>query len=270
MGEPFSPALLETYWRDGIAFPIPVLPPARTFALRRSFEELESGLGGRPEPVRWSHLCFPWAYDLTMEPAVLGAVEALIGPDIIVTGSLILCKHPGHHAYVAWHQDGAYSGAGEPPNVSAWIALADSTPANGCMRVIPGSHHELLAHHDRPDPANLIRSERTVAVAIDETQALDVVLRAGEMSLHHDLIVHGSRPNCGDDKRIGFVVRYTTPAARTRSPVIRARGRADCPHLAFAERPNEREPRDALPAYLRFRDAMERERERRAGRRDRD
>jgi non-haem Fe2+, alpha-ketoglutarate-dependent halogenase len=95
-----------------------------------------------------------------------------------------------------------------------------------------------------------------------------VVLRAGEMSLHHDRIVHGSRPNCGDDKRIGFVARYTTPAARSCGfPVVRARGAANCSHLALAERPRDSEPSEALAAYLRFRADMEREHERRAGRR---
>ena len=235
-----SPSRIEVYHRDGIVFPIAVLSAARTLALRGAFEALEEGLGGRPDAVRWTNLCFPWAYDLTMEPSVLDSVEALLGPDIIVFGALILCKHPGHDAYVAWHQDSAYSGADEVPSVSAWIALADSTRANGCMRVVPGTHRRPLAHRDVPDPANLIRAGRTLAEAVDEEQALDIVLRAGEMSLHHDRIVHGSRPNCGDDKRIGFVVRYTTPAAGDRGfPVVRARGAARCSHLVFAERPRE-------------------------------
>jgi hypothetical protein len=102
-------------------------------------------------------------------------------------------------------------------------------------------------------------------MAVEESRVVDVVLSAGEMSLHHEFIVHGSNPNCGSDKRIGFVVRYTTPAARSRGfPVARARGIADCPHLTFVERPSEREPRDAFTAYLGVCDAMERER--RAGR----
>jgi non-heme Fe2+,alpha-ketoglutarate-dependent halogenase len=254
-----SPSGVEAYRRDGIVFPIAVLSAARTLALRSAFEVLEESLGGRPDPIRWTNLCFPWAYDLTMEPSVLDSVEAVLGPDIIVMGSIILCKHPGHDAYVAWHQDGAYSGADEVPSVSAWIALADSTLANGCMRVIPGTHGRLLAHRDVADSANLIRAGRTLADAVDEEQAVDVVLLAGEMSLHHDRIIHGSRPNCGQDKRIGFVVRYTTPAAHDRGfPVVRARGTGCCSHLDFAERPRHSEPSEALTAYLAFRAAMER------------
>jgi phytanoyl-CoA dioxygenase PhyH len=257
-----SLSLAESYNRDGIVFPIEVLAPARSVALRRMFEELEKNLGGSPEPARWTHLCFPWAHDLTIEPAVLDAVEALIGPEIIAWGSIILCKHPGHRGYIPWHQDSADPGAGAAPSVSAWIALADSTPANGCMRVMPGSHREVLPHQARPDPANLVRSDRVLTATVEEGQAIDVVLSAGQMSLHHELIVHGSNPNFGGDKRIGFVVRYTTPATRNRGfPVIRARGTADCPHLTFAGRPSEQEPHDVFAAYLRFCDAMERERE---------
>jgi len=254
-----SPSQIEAYERDGVVFPVAVLPPDRTAVLRLAFETLEASLGGRPEPARWTNLRFLWAYGLTMEPRVLDSVEALLGSDIIVSGSIILCKHPGHNAYIAWHQDGAYSGADEVPSVSAWIALTDSTPSNGCMRVIPGTHRELLAHRDVPDPANLLRAGRMLAEAVDEDRAVDVVLRAGEMSLHHDRVIHGSRSNCSDDKRVGFVVRYTTPAAVTRGfPVVRARGKVDCSHLTLGERPPVSEPREALEAYLQFSAAMER------------
>jgi hypothetical protein len=256
-----SPSLIQAYHRDGIAFPIAVLPPARVAALRRSFEELEASLGEPPRALRWTNLWFPWAHELTMEPTVLDAVEAVLGVDIIVMGTIILCKHPGDGAHVAWHQDKAYGMAEEAPTVSAWTALADSTPANGCMRVIPGTHHTMLAHHDVPDRSNLTRTEHTLAAPIDETRAINVVLRAGEMSLHHDLIVHGSRPNDGNDKRIGFVVRYATPAFRGRGfPVMRARGSAGCPHLALAEPPQPGEPDAAVAAYLHWCASMERRR----------
>jgi non-heme Fe2+,alpha-ketoglutarate-dependent halogenase len=254
-----SPSEIEAYDRDGVVFPVAVLWPTRTAVFRLAFETLEAGLGGRPAPARWTNLCFPWAYDLTMESSVLDSVEALLGPDIIVSGSIILYKHPYHNGYVAWHQDSIFSGADGVASVSAWIALTDSTPANGCMRVIPGTHRELLAHRDVLDPTNLLRPGRMLAAAVDEDRAVDVVLRAGEMSLHHDRVIHGSRPNCGGDKRVGFVVRYTTPAARTRGfPVVRARGKLDCSHLTLGERPPESEPREALAAYHQFSAAMER------------
>ena len=249
---------IDAYHRDGIVFPIAALSPARVLELRHSFEAMEASLNRSPTPMRWTNLCFPWAYDLTMETGVLDSIEALLGPEIIVMGSIILCKHPGHDAYVGWHQDSINSGPGEVPSVSAWIALADSTRANGCMRVIPATHHTLLDHRDVIDPANLLRAGRVLSEPVDEEQAVDVELRAGEMSLHHDRIVHGSLPNCGGEKRIGFVVRYTTPAAPSRGfPVVRARGTAACPHLELAGRPPDADPNDALASYRRFTAAME-------------
>jgi non-heme Fe2+,alpha-ketoglutarate-dependent halogenase len=254
-----SASAVSTYQRDGIVFPLAALPPARVLQLRESLEALEAGLGDRPTPMRWTHLCFSWAYDVAMDAAVLDSVEAVLGPEIIVMGSIVLSKHPGHEAYVGWHQDSMNDGDEAAPAVSAWIAVTDSTPANGCMRVIPATQHRMLAHCEVADHANLLRAGRVLAEPVNEEQAVDVELRAGEMSLHHDLIVHGSRPNCGSGKRIGFVVRYTTPAARSRGfPVVRARGSAPCPHLELAGRPLDPEPDAALTSYIGFTAAMER------------
>jgi hypothetical protein len=254
-----SASAVSTYHRDGILFPLAALPPARVLQLRESLEAVEAGLGDRPTPMRWTNLCFSWAYDVAMDPTVLDSVEALLGPEIIVMGSIVLSKHPGHDAYVGWHQDSMNDGEDAAPAVSAWIAVTDSTPANGCMRIIPATQRKMLAHCEVPDPANLLRAGRVLAEPVNEEQAVDVELRAGEMSLHHDLIVHGSRPNCGVGKRIGFVVRYTTPAARSRGfPVVRARGNAACPHLELAGRPPDAEPDTALASYIGFIAAMER------------
>jgi len=251
---------VRTYQRDGIVFPVAALPAARVLRLRESLEALEARLGEMPAPMRWTNLCFTWAYDVTMDPVVLDSVEALLGPEIIVMGSIVISKHPGHDAYVGWHQDSVNGGEDAAPAVSAWIAVTDSTRANGCMRVIPATQRRLLAHCEVPDPANLLRAGRVLADPIDEEQAVDVELRAGEMSLHHDLIVHGSRPNRGDGKRVGFVVRYTTPSAHSRGfPVVRARGGAACPQLELAGRPPDAASEAAFASYLGFTAAMERE-----------
>jgi non-haem Fe2+, alpha-ketoglutarate-dependent halogenase len=260
-----STSAIDAYHRDGIVFPVVALPPARVRQLREALEAVEARFGPGPVPMRWTNLCFSWAYDITIESAVLDSVEALLGPEIIVMGSIVLSKHPGQDAYVGWHQD-SMTGTEEPaPAVSAWIAVTDSTPANGCMRVIPGTHRRILAHHDVRDPDNLIRGRR-LAEPVDEARAVDVMLRAGEMSLHDDGIVHGSRANRGDDKRIGFVVRYATPAMDDRGfPVVRARGTARCPHLSLAGRPRECGRAEAFSSYLAFRAAQELERQRRGG-----
>jgi non-haem Fe2+, alpha-ketoglutarate-dependent halogenase len=74
--------------------------------------------------------------------------------------------------------------------------------------MVPGSHVEQLAHRDTFAPHNLLSRGQEIAVEVDEAAGVDIVLRAGEMSLHHVRMVHGSPPNRSDDRRIGFAIRY--------------------------------------------------------------
>ena len=247
-----SPALFE---RDGIVFPIPVLPPEKTAAYQACFTELEQ-CAGRPlyrlqNPV----VHFAWAYRLATEPAVLDAVEELLGLDLLIAGSLVLCKYPRDPAFVAWHQDNYYSNLHLTPSLSAWIALRDSTTENGCMRVVPGSHREgVLPHEETGDAANLLKGRYEIQVKVNENEAADVVLRAGEMSLHHAAIIHGSRPNGSDTKRLGFIVRFVTSGydlASQQTPFLLARGSAGKRSLHFIAPPPDRPLADAWADFER-------------------
>jgi non-heme Fe2+,alpha-ketoglutarate-dependent halogenase len=110
--------------------------------------------------------------------------------------------------FVSWHQDATYWGLSEPDVVTAWVAFTESTPANGNMRVIPGSHRTPVPHVDTFHPDNLLSRGQEISVEVDESQAADIVLQPGEMSLHHVLMVHGSGANPSSDRRIGFAIRY--------------------------------------------------------------
>ncbi len=83
------------------------------------------------------------------------------------------------------------------------------------MRVVPGSHRRpILPHRDTYAADNRLSRGQEIEVAVDERDAVDVVLRAGEMSLHHVNIIHGSNPNRSDGSRIGFAPRLTMPETR--------------------------------------------------------
>jgi ectoine hydroxylase-related dioxygenase (phytanoyl-CoA dioxygenase family) len=211
----------------GVAFPIPVLDDGELRAIRDEYAQLVDAHDGRLTRFDRAHLLFGWAYDLAAHPRVVDAVASLLGDEVIVWGTLLLSKPPHDDEFVAWHQDGAYAGfLGEAPAVSAWIALSDSTIESGCMRVIPGSQRQRLDHVEAHRARNMLSRGQEIAVEVDEATAVDVELRAGEMSLHHVDIVHGSSPNRSSWWRTGFIVRYTTPCMlQAATPVTIARGR---------------------------------------------
>jgi ectoine hydroxylase-related dioxygenase (phytanoyl-CoA dioxygenase family) len=201
-----------------------------------------------------THLFFPWAYRLATHEAVVDAVESILGPDLLIDGTLILCKYPNDPSYVAWHQDSVYSDWHLSPSISAWIALSWSTAQSGCMRVLMGSHERgRLAHEEVQDHQNLLRRGERIAVEIDESEAIDLELRPGEMSLHHCNIVHGSNPNRTSDTRIGFVVRFVTSQVQRKArPLVRIRGPLDNSHLNLVWAPKESDPVVAFAAWRDF------------------
>ena len=183
---------------------------------RERLEAVERDLGG---PLRGvyrikPHLLFTWLAELVRHPAVLDAVEDVLGPDLLCWNSSFFTKEAASPGYVSWHQDATYWGLSEPDVVTAWVAFTESTPRNGNMRVIPGSHRSQAAHVDTFHPDNLLSRGQEIAVEVDEGEAADIILEPGEMSLHHVLIVHGSRPNASADRRIGYAIRYIPTRVR--------------------------------------------------------
>jgi hypothetical protein len=244
MGKLLTAAQVEQYQRDGILFPVPVLSPAETAHFRAAFEEVAARLGGRPvaQALGHTHAYFRWAYDLATHPKILDAIEDLLGPDVLVWTVSIFPKYPRDPGYISWHQDGTYWGLDSTRVTTAWIALTDSTLDNGCMRVVPGSHRRsILPHRDTYAADNRLSRGQEIEVDVDEDDAVDVVLRAGEMSLHHVNIIHGSNPNQSNGSRIGFAPRFTTPETRQidgESPTaVLARGRDDYRHFRLLPGP---------------------------------
>jgi non-haem Fe2+, alpha-ketoglutarate-dependent halogenase len=127
---------------------------------------------------------------------------------------------PGEKSYVGWHQDGTYWKLSPPTVVTAWVALTPSTPENGCMRVVPGTHTQpMIPQRETYLPENALSRGQEIAVEVDETRAVDLNLRSGEMSLHHIWIIHGSNANTSmDTPRIGIAIRYTRPEVMQESP----------------------------------------------------
>lgn len=242
---------LSKYQRDGALFPIRVFSTAEASVFRDALDSVLETCDGDPlKRVSNLHLFFDWAYRLVTHDSLLNAIESVLGSDLLVDGTLVFYKRPQDSSYVSWHQDSVYSGWHLTPSTSAWIALSPSNAANGCMRVIPGSHKlGQLSHINVPNDSNLIRRGESVE-GVDEAAAVNVVLQPGEMSLHQSTIVHGSNPNVSAEPRIGFIVRFVTSEITSQErPLLRVRGQADCEHLRLAMPPADMNHQDALSAW---------------------
>ncbi len=244
MSKLLTAAQVEQYHRDGIVFPVPVLSPSETAHFRAAFEEVAARLGGRPVAQALGHTqsYFRWAYDLATHPRILDAVEDVLGPNLLVWTVSIFPKYPRDPGYISWHQDGTYWGLDSTRVVTAWVALTDSTRDNGCMRVVPGSHRQpILPHRDTYAADNRLSRGQEIEVEVAEQDAVDVVLRAGEMSLHHVNIIHGSNSNPSDGSRIGFAPRFMTPETRQIDgeplTAVLARGRDNHGHFQLLPGP---------------------------------
>jgi ectoine hydroxylase-related dioxygenase (phytanoyl-CoA dioxygenase family) len=249
---------LDRYERDGVVFPVRVFSEEEASAFRGALEAVAADCGGGPRKRFDSlHLFFNWAYRLVTHGPLLDAVEDILGGDLLVDGSLVFYKPPRDPSYVSWHQDSVYSGWHLTPSTSAWVALTPSHRRNGCMRVVPGSHKLGLVEHDnvRDDPDLLTRRGERVSMDVDESRALDVELRPGEMSLHQSTIIHGSNPNASGEPRVGFIVRFVTDRTTNRErPMLRVRGSADCSHLRLASPPRAADRQSAFAAWRAFSD----------------
>jgi non-heme Fe2+,alpha-ketoglutarate-dependent halogenase len=217
------------YLDDGVLWPVPVLTAREVARFRGALEETERGLGGKLKRIDNAHLHFRWAWDLALHPAVLDAMEDLLGPEVVLHSSRVFYKHPHDPAFVGWHQDGLYTKLDTDFAPTTWVALSESNGENGCLRVIPRSHRAgKFAHRETYAADNLSNHGEVIETGVDESHAVDVTLRPGEMSVHHVNAIHGSSANASPHARIGFSASYTSPEVPAGTMrVVRVRGAVD-------------------------------------------
>lgn len=217
-------AQIEAYQRDGYVFPMFAMSAGEALSYRRRLEATEAAHGGplKSNTRQKVHLLLTWAAELVRHPAILDQVERIIGPDILCWNTNLFIKEPHDPAFVSWHQDSTYWGLDPADVVTAWLAISDAPIESGAMRFLGGSHTEQVSHHDTFDADNLLSRGQVADIVIDESRAVDVPLKAGEFSLHHIRLVHGSKPNTTGDRRIGLAIRYLPPHVRPEKSANRA------------------------------------------------
>lgn len=197
------------YGENGYLAPFDGVDAADAAAMCDDLDAFERDEGMRAsEIIVKGHLCFRRSFEFSRHPVILDVVEDLIGPNIMTLSSRFWMKPGRDGSFVSWHQDSAYFGLDPHELVTVWLALTDSTPENGCVRVIPGSHlGKAYSHVETFDEKNLLARGQSIE-EIDESDAVDLTLRAGQFSCHHERIVHGSAANDSDAMRIGIGIFY--------------------------------------------------------------
>lgn len=207
------------YHRDGFVFPLTVMNEDEAHGLRGELETVEKAALARGDLPgdwlkSWPHFVTPMLDTLSRRSEVTDPVTSILGEDLLVWGCSVFLKEAGSAGYVGWHQDLHYWGLDAEDEVTAWIALSPATVTSGCMRFVAGSHRRRVDHIDHDNPDAILSRGQELAVDVDEREAVDVILKPGEMSLHHGRTFHASSPNRSDDRRIGVAVRYIKPSMK--------------------------------------------------------
>ncbi|MGU9957360.1 MAG: phytanoyl-CoA dioxygenase family protein [Arenicellales bacterium WSBS_2016_MAG_OTU3] len=204
---------VEQYHELGFISPIDVMSEDEALCYKERLEAVEQNYPDEinAENRNNAHLSLACLDELAHHPVVIDAVEDLIGPNIDLWGSVLFIKDPQSSGYVSWHQDATYMGFNANDFVTPWIALTPSNRKNGCMTMIPGSHKQHIRKHDDTFEDNNILTRGQVVSGVDACNGVDLILRPGQMSLHHGETIHGSQPNRSQHRRIGYALQAYMP-----------------------------------------------------------
>ena len=236
---------VDAFNRDGYVKGLRIFSPEQAVSVARYFDDLLDrtlAAGGTSYSISTAHLRYGGVWDILTNPAIVGYVRDLLGENVVGWGSHFFCKMPGDGKRVAWHQDSSYWPLTPSKAVTVWLAIDDADVENACMRYIPGTHHfgHLTYKLSETDESNLL--DQTVPEAEQRFgQPVDVELKAGEISIHSDLLLHGSEPNTSNRRRCGLTLRYCPPDVRAEmgwnEKGVLVSGRDESGHWANAPRP---------------------------------
>jgi hypothetical protein len=235
------------YRSEGWVIPRFRLPNAQVDIMRAALETLlRDNPGVRPEKLVSAHIegdngegvrGSARFLDLARDPQIVELVSGVIGDDVVLWGCHVFCKPASEGYETPWHQDGHYWPIRPLANCTVWVALEESTVENGCLRVIPRSHRDKVLHeHLHEDREDLTLNQRMVAGSLDESQAVDLELQPGQMSLHDVYMIHGAAANTSTKRRTGVALRYMPATSVFERNLRPADGKTGVP-VDFALRP---------------------------------
>ena len=211
-----SPEQIARYNEEGYVKPFDIFNPLETERNRAYFDYLLASLralndGRDSYAINGWHSRCRGIYEMATDPRILDLVEDIVGPNIVAWGTHFFCKIPHDPKAVPWHQDASYWPLSPARTVTAWIAIDDVDVENSAMHVIPGTHNKGHLKWKKPEGPAVAVLTQEVENADQYGEPAPIELKAGQISLHADMIVHGSKPNRSARRRCGLTVRYCPP-----------------------------------------------------------
>ncbi len=240
-----SQAQIEQFNSRGYVSPLDVFDTKGIAAHRVYFDTLlvkalEAGWSSY-EIYGW-HKCCAGIYDLVSDDRILDYLEDLLGENLVLRGTNYFAKMPGDGQQVSWHQDASYWPLTPSRAVTAWLAIDDVDAENGAMQIIPGSHRhgQIAFDESNPDERNVLNQTIRNAEQYGGPPE-SIALKAGQMSLHTDWVLHCSEPNRSTRRRCSLAMRFVSADVRAsegwnRDTII-CRGSDPSGHWANQPRP---------------------------------
>ncbi len=210
-------AQIDKFNEQGYLKPFRIYSDAEIGAIRDEFDgmiEQVMARGDHNYSIISAHLKSGMVHDIINEPRIVAHISDLLGEDVVGWGAHFFCKLPGDGKIVNWHQDASFWPLSPSKTVTAWLAIDDADTGNACMRFVAGSHHfGHLTYHLSEETENNVLNQTVKDIGMYGTE-VDIELKAGEISLHSDLLLHGSGLNTSDRRRCGLTLRFCAASVR--------------------------------------------------------
>ena len=212
-----TPEQVEAFNRDGYLKGFQIFTEAEMAEHRVYFDRLLEQVmaaGGSSYSISTAHLKHGKVYDILTHPRILALVKDILGENVVGWGSHYFCKMPKDGKVVNWHQDASYWPLTPSKAVTVWLAIDDADPENANMRYLAGTHHYgHLTYRLTEDGEDAVLNQ--VVENVEQFgEPVNVQLKAGECSIHSDLLLHGSEANTSDRRRCGLTLRYCAADVR--------------------------------------------------------
>jgi len=209
---------ISQYNANGYLMPFDGLSKSEAMEIRAFFDGVLAAymeLGRSSYSISTAHLRFSRIYQLVQHPRLVSAVADLLGENVVCWGSHFFCKMPHDGKRVPWHQDSTYWPLSPTKTVTVWLAIDDADPANANMKFIPKSHIHGLIDYDVTNDVDTVLDLAVKDPYSYGDAEVDVALKAGQFSMHSDLLLHGSDANESARRRCGLTIRYAAADVQT-------------------------------------------------------